>query len=306
MRILVTGKSGQVAQALAYVNREGGNRDHDLVFLGRPQIDLEQPAAIRAPVLAARPDIILSCAAHTHVDRCESEGDRAFAVNGVAPGVLGQAAAELDIPIIHLSTDYVFDGQVLDGQLRRPYREGDAVAPINLYGRSKLAGEVAVAAATPRHAIVRVSWVYSQFSDNFLALMLRLAASRSEISVVDDQVSCPTPAIELAQALLSLAEQMSVKQQYGVFHLSGADAVDRASLAGAVMDWARANGHPAADIMPVPGSTFPTPAQRPHYSALDCQKIATAYGIRLPSWHNWLGPCLDALVAKNQEAAAGR
>ena len=290
MRIVVTGKSGQVARALNHVN----NGRHELIFTGRPEADLERPDTLRAPIVAARPDLILSCAAFTQVDACETAPDRARIVNGEAPGELARIAHDLGIPILHLSTDYVFDGQ-----LRRPYREDDAPHPLSVYGASKLAGEVAVAAATPRHINLRVSWVYSQFSDNFLGAMLKLAQTRDTLNIVDDQVSCPTPALELADTLLDLAGRVpdAGPDGYGVFHLAGADPVDRATLARAIMDWARAHNLPAAEVHGVPSSDFPTPAPRPHYSALDCQKINAIYGIHLPSWRTWLGPCLEAIAA---------
>lgn len=292
MKILVTGKNGQVARALAFVNRK-----HDLVFAGRPELDLEQPGALRDAVLDIRPDVILSCAAFTQVDACESEPERALAVNGDAPAQLAEAAEALSIPIIHLSTDYVFDGA-----LQRPYREDDTPRPLSVYGRSKLAGERSVVANCRRGFVVRVSWVYSQFSNNFLSSMLKLAETRNEISVVDDQVSCPTPAIELAEALLNLAETVTGAGAWGgIYHLAGQEAVDRATLAEAVMRWAADRGRPTARIQRIPTSTFPTPAERPLYSALDCQKINATYDIVLPAWRDWLPPCLDAIVGKGRD-----
>lgn len=287
MKILVTGKHGQVAQALG-----NAGRHHELVFASRPELDLQQPDHIRDFILRLNPDLILSCAAFTHVDACESNPEQAYIVNGTAPGRLAAAADELGIPIVHLSTDYVFDGA-----LRRAYKEDDVPNPLSIYGRSKLAGEVAVMGAAQRGFVIRVSWVYSQFSNNFLSNMLKMAETRAEISVVDDQISCPTPGVELAAALLDFAERVTVTQASGdVYHLAGRESVDRATLAEAVMHWAAARSRPAARILRVPTSAFPTPARRPLQSVLDCRKIERAHGLVLPSWREWLDASLAAIA----------
>ncbi|WP_443751208.1 dTDP-4-dehydrorhamnose reductase [Asticcacaulis solisilvae] len=286
MRILVTGRSGQMGRAIAHVNH-----GHDLVVAGRPELEFERPDLIRAVVDAARPDVVINCAGMTQVDACEGEAERAFAVNAYAPGRLAEAAAKVGAAIIHLSTDYVFDGAA-----GRPYREDDPARPVSVYGRSKLAGEDAVIAANPRHAVVRVSWVYSRFADNFLSAMLRYARTRPEISVVDDQVSCPTPGVGLAAGLLRLAEGMGEAEVYGRFHLAGAEAVDRATLVEAVMAWAAEHGQPFVPVRRVASSAFPTPAPRPLYTALDSTKIREAYGIELPGWRSWFGDVLAAVT----------
>jgi len=287
MRVLITGKSGQVARALGQVHDPAR---HELVFLGRPECDLADPAGLRDPVLRAAPDIILSVAAHTQVDRCESEEAAAFAINAEAPGVLAQVATELDIPIIHISTDYVFDGE-----RRTPYLESDTPNPINVYGRSKLAGEQAVAVAV-RHAIVRVTWVYSVFGANFVKAMLDLARTRPEISVVDDQTACPTPALDLAAGLLAMAGKLVAAPDpalYGVFHGAGATSVDRYGFAEAALTAAARLGHPMPVLRRVKSAEFPAAAPRPSYSALDNGKLANVYGIAMPGWQS----TLDGVVA---------
>ena len=287
MRILVTGRSGQMGRALAHIGS-----DHDLVVAGRPELEFERPATIHALVSAVRPDVVINCAGFTHVDACEGEPERAFAVNAAAPGHLAAACAGVGAAIIHLSTDYVFDGEA-----NRPYREDDVARPLSVYGRSKLAGEDAVIAANPHHAVVRVSWVYSQFADNFLSAMLRYARDRPEISVVDDQISCPTPGVGLAHALLRLAEGLREPGVYGRFHLVGADVVDRATLAQAVMAWAHDHGRPSVPVCRVASSVFPTPAPRPLYTALDSTKIREVYGLELPGWRKWLDETLATITA---------
>ncbi|MGZ3305158.1 MAG: dTDP-4-dehydrorhamnose reductase [Asticcacaulis sp.] len=291
MRILITGKRGQVAQALAHVHDPS---HHDLIFVGRPEVDMSSPQALREPVLRARPDIIISVAAHTQVDRCESEPDLAFAINAEAPAVLAQAAADLGVPIIHLSTDYVFDGET-----HIPYVESDPARPLNVYGRSKLAGEQAIAAATDRHAIVRVTWVYSSYAANFVKLMLGLALTQPEISVVDDQIACPTPALELARGLFTMADRLirtTDTAAYGLFHGAGATSVDRFTFAEGALNYASARGHPLPVLRRVSSRSFRAAAPRPHYSALNSSKLEAVYGVRLPGWQNSLEACVHRIL----------
>ncbi len=295
MKILVTGKSGQVARALTHVHDPA---QHELVFLGRPEVDLASPAGLREPVLRAAPDIILSVAAHTQVDRCEAEPAAAFAINAQAPGVLAQAAAELDIPIVHLSTDYVFDGAK-----GAPYVETDEARPVNVYGRSKLAGEQAVAAATSRHAIVRVTWVYSIFGANFVKAMLTLARTQAEISVVDDQVACPTPAIDLAAGLFAMARRLTAApapELHGLFHGAGATPVDRYRFAEAALSAAARRGHPMPGLKRVRSTDFPAAAPRPAYSALDSRKLSAIYGVAIPAWQDALEGVVAAILDRGE------
>jgi len=291
MRILITGKSGQVAQALKHVHDPAR---HELVFLGRPDIDLTDPAGVREPVLRAEPDLILSVAAHTQVDRCETQEAEAFAINAESPGVLAKVAAERDIPIIHISTDYVFGGEK-----RVPYLETDATYPINVYGRSKLAGEQAVAAATARHAIVRVTWVYSIFGANFVKAMLNLASTGPEISVVDDQTACPTPALDLTAGLFAMSERLVAAPDpklYGVFHGAGATPVDRFTFAEAALTAAARRGHPMPELKRVKSADFVAGAPRPPYSALDSGKLAAGYGLAMPGWQDKLDGVVAAIL----------
>jgi len=291
MKVLITGKTGQVARALDHVHEP---QRHELVFLGRPEVDLADPASVRDPVLRVQPDIILSVAAFTQVDRCESEDAAAYAVNAESPGVLARTAAELGVPIIHISTDYVFGGEK-----RTPYLESDATNPINVYGRSKLAGEQAVAAATARHAIVRVTWVYSIFGANFVKSMLDLAKSRPDISVVDDQTACPTPALALADGLFAMAEKLVAAphpELFGVFHGAGATPVDRFTFAEAALTAAARRGHPMPALKRVSSADFFAAAPRPHYSALDSRKLTAVYGIAIPGWQSALDETVAAIL----------
>ena len=201
MRIAITGRDGQVAQSLAFIGPQEGV---EVVRIGRPAFDLTKPATIYPALEAARPDIVVSAAAYTAVDKAESDHDLAFAINATGAGEVAAAAARLGVPVIHLSTDYVFDGAS-----SRPYRETDDTNPLGVYGRSKLEGERAVAAAHPHHVILRTAWVYAPFGKNFVRTMLLLAGTRDEISVVADQWGCPTGAIDIARTLIKVAKMLA-------------------------------------------------------------------------------------------------
>lgn len=277
MRILVTGRDGQVARSLA---ERGSN--FEVVFAARPQFDLCDASSIERTVLETRPDLIVNAAAYTGVDKAEDEPELAMAVNGAAPGILARAAAAINVPIIHLSTDYVFDGS-----LDRPYRETDSVAPLGVYGASKLAGESAVAGSGARYAILRTAWVYSPFGTNFVRTMLRLATDRDVISVVEDQHGCPTSALDIADAILILAKRWEVEPRHGsdaIYHLCGAGETDWAAFARAIFAESAARGGPTADVKGIPASTYPTRAVRPSNSRLSCEAFADVFGYRAPEW----------------------
>lgn len=297
MRILVTGREGQVVSALA---EEAAGFGHEIVRLGRPDFDLARPDGMRAALEKHRPDIVVSAAAYTAVDQAETEPELAMAVNGTAPGVIAGAAAEFGLPIVHLSTDYVFDGLK-----PTPYLETDPTGPQGAYGRTKLAGEAAVAAANPRHVILRTAWVYAHGGKNFVRTMLRLAADRPELRVVSDQLGCPTYATDLARAILALAGQLPARPAgdagYGVFHASGTGDTSWAGFASAIFALSAAQGGPAARVIPIATADYPTPARRPANSRLDCNKLHAIYGLRQPHWHDGLQRCLAQLVEKSQD-----
>jgi dTDP-4-dehydrorhamnose reductase len=281
-----------VASALT---EEAPAHGHEIIRLGRPEFDLAKPEGIRAALEAHRPDVVVSAAAYTAVDQAESKPDLAMAVNGTAPGVIAAAAAELGLPIIHLSTDYVFDGLK-----PTPYVETDITGPQGTYGRTKLAGEQAVAAANPRHVILRTAWVYSHGGKNFVRTMLRLAADGPELRVVSDQLGGPTYATDLARAILAIAPTLPARQAgddgIGVFHASASGDTSWAGFANAIFERAVAEGLPAARIMPIATADYPTPAQRPANSRLNCNKLHRVYGIRQPHWYDGLTRCLSRLA----------
>lgn len=299
MRILVTGREGQVASALA---EEAPAHGHEIIRLGRPEFDLAKPEGIRAALEAHRPDVVVSAAAYTAVDQAESEPDLAMAVNGTAPGVIAAAAAELGLPIIHLSTDYVFDGLK-----PAPYVETDITGPQGAYGRTKLAGEQAVAAANPRHVILRTAWVYAHGGKNYVRTMLRLAADRPELRVVSDQLGCPTYATDLARAILEISGKLAGgeagDERFGVFHASGTGDTSWAGFASAIFEVAQGHGWAVSGVVPIATADYPTPARRPANSRLDCNRLQKVYGIRQPHWFDGLSRCLARLAEQERGKA---
>jgi dTDP-4-dehydrorhamnose reductase len=287
MRVLVTGAKGQVGEAVARL-LEGHAQvaAHD-----RASLDLEKPDDIRWCIRDARPDVIVNAAAYTAVDRAESDEDRARAVNAVAPGILAEEAKRAGALLIHYSTDYVFDGE-----LDRPYVETDATHPLSAYGRTKLEGERAVAAVGGRHLILRTSWVYAPRGRNFMLTMLRLAAERDELRVVDDQRGAPTSADALARATLALLD--AARETSGIYHATAAGVTTWFGFAGAIFD-GRARrlgeGFRIPALVPIATSDYPTPAKRPRNSVLSNAKLENVFGVRLGDWREGLDEALAAL-----------
>lgn len=280
MKLLVTGREGQVVRSL--IERSGNHMDFQVVALGRPQLDLADDTTIRRAIEKEHPDIVVSAAAYTAVDQAESEPEIAHQINAVAPGILAEAAAQANIPIIHLSTDYVFSGSSPD-----PYDEEGQPDPQSVYGRTKLAGESAVAAANPQHIILRTAWVYSPFSKNFVMTMLRLAVERDEIAVVSDQWGNPTCALDIADGILHISNRLAEQrpsESFGIFHLCGTGETTWSGLAENVMRVSRTNGGPSAKIRPITAEEFPTAASRPANSRLATGKLARTYGWVAPVW----------------------
>jgi dTDP-4-dehydrorhamnose reductase len=291
IRIAVTGTHGQVVRSL--VERAAGTTC-DVVCIGRPALDLAKPETIDSALAAFPADVLVSAAAYTDVNKAETESDLADLVNAKAPGLLAARAAALGIPVIHLSTDYVFDGAK-----RKPYVESDAIAAINAYGRSKANGERAVAAAQPRHVILRTSWLYSPFSRNFVRTMLDLANNQQEMRVVSDQVGNPTAAGDVADGILRVARNLVEGRgddRYGTFHMAAEGDATWAEFAAAIFAASAARGGPSARVVPIASAEYQTPARRPANSRLDCAKIARVHGVSLPHWQSSLGPCVGRIL----------
>lgn len=291
LRVVVTGWTGQVVRAML----ERVPAGVEVVALRRPDLDLAIPKMIAPALRAARPHVIVNAAAYTAVDQAESEPDLAMRVNGEAAGEAARAAAALGVPVIQISTDYVFDGA-----LDRPYREDDATGPISAYGASKLAGERAVAAASDNHVILRTAWIYSPFGKNFVKTMLRLAETCDEVGVVADQHGCPTSALDIADAILAVARNLVARPQdetlRGIFHMSAAGEAVWADVAEAIFaERERLGGKPVA-VKHIATTDYPTSAQRPANSRLDCGKLAARHGVTLPAWRRSLATCVERLL----------
>jgi dTDP-4-dehydrorhamnose reductase len=294
MRILVAGGTGQLAQSLieASAQRVGW----ELTAVGRPALDLHAPLSLARAIAAVRPHVVVNAAAYTAVDRAESEPDLAFAINRDGAGALAKAAADHGLPIVHISTDYVFDG-------RKPgsYVESDGTAPQGIYGRSKLAGEEQVAAANPRSIILRTAWVYSPFGSNFVKTMLRLAVERPELRVVADQRGNPTYAPHLADAILAilpvLVEAPPGGGPWGVYHAAGQGDTTWHGLAQEVMAAAAVHGRPSVPVRAISTEEYSTPARRPANSRLSCGTLARVFGITLPPWGEGVRQCVERLCS---------
>ena len=268
MRLVVFGRTGQVAQELAALHP-------DAQLLDRAAADLADPGACAGAIRALRPDAVINAAAWTAVDAAEAQEDAATVINGAAPGAMARACADLNIPFVTISTDYVFDGS---GSL--PWAPDAPTAPLNAYGRSKLAGERAVRAAGGRAAILRTSWVFSAHGTNFLRTMLRLSETRDALRVVDDQIGGPTPAAAVARAALVVAEALAQGQPGGTWHLAGRPHASWAEFARWIFACA---GRPVT-VTPIPSSDYPTPARRPLNSRLDCTTLARDFALGQPDW----------------------
>lgn len=279
MNILVTGANGQVGRELVRCGAEAGI---DVVALARADLDITDREAVRRTVEQAAPDAVVNAAAYTAVDRAESEPEAAFAVNRDGAAHCAAACADAGIPLVHISTDYVFDGT--KGE---PYTETDAPNPLGVYGASKWAGEEAVRDRLDAHVILRTSWVFSAHGSNFVKTMLRLSREREELRVVADQRGNPTAAADIARAALRIVQRAATREDasWGTFHFAGTPATTWHGLAEAVVAEARRHGPVRTQrVEPIPTSAYPTPARRPADARLDCARIAREWGIGPPGW----------------------
>ncbi|NOX83689.1 MAG: dTDP-4-dehydrorhamnose reductase [Alphaproteobacteria bacterium] len=284
MRIVVFGRNGQVARCL---QEEAGD---GLVALSRNEADLMQEGAAQKAIAAHQPDIVINAAAYTAVDKAEEEQDAAAQVNANAPGEMALAAKAAGAQFIHLSSDYIFDGKS-----EAPYGETDAANPLNVYGQTKLAGEQAVLSAYPQAIIIRTSWVFSEFGDNFVKTMLRLGAGRDSLSIVADQIGGPTPARDIAKTLLTIAaKKHRGAPGEGIYHYQGAPTVSWAQFAGKIFDYAGLS----VAVAPIPTTQYPTPATRPLNTHLNCGKIERDFGVAMPDWRVRLRQIIDTLSRK--------
>lgn len=295
MKILVTGREGQVVRSLIEAVR--ARPDVHLLAVGRPDLDLEHPGTIALAIEASKADLIISAAAYTAVDQAEDEPEKVFAINASGAEAVARSAAAANIPVIHLSTDYVFSGSS-----NAPYREDDATEPQSVYGKTKLAGEELVAAANTKHLIFRTSWIYSPFGGNFVKTILRLAKTRDEISIVADQWGNPTSALDLAGAILRAADVLRDTpdfSQYGIYHVAGTGYTNWSGFARQITNCARELGAPSARIKDIVTAEYPTKARRPANSRLSTERLASVFDWRLPRWEDGCATVVKRLVSIN-------
>ncbi|MCQ2030425.1 dTDP-4-dehydrorhamnose reductase [Stutzerimonas zhaodongensis] len=285
MKILITGSTGQLSRELQLALAGEGK----VLALGHKVLDLAEPGQIRQQVRLLRPDLIINAAAYTAVDVAQGERDRAFAVNAIGPGVLAEEAALLGVPLIHYSTDYVFNGRKAE-----PYGEDDQPAPLSVYGESKLAGEQAIQAVGGEHLVLRTSWVYSTHGHNFLLTMQRLLQERDSLSVVEDEIGAPTWAGTLAMVTADMVRKWRSGNggPSGLYHLTASGETSWYGFASAIAEHLQRQGLLRAKIEPIRSADYPTAAQRPLNSRLSCARLQRDWQVELPAWEAALKQCL--------------
>ncbi len=294
LRLVVTGKRGQLVQSLLEV---AAARGIDAVALGRPELELTNSRTIEAAISAIKPQLLVNAAGYTDTERAEDEPEIAQAVNVDGAAAVAASARKLAVPLIHISSAYVFDGLK-----ETPYREADPIRSLGAYGRTRAMGEAAVAAARPDHVSLRASGVFSPFGRNSLTNILRRAAQGGEMPVVADQRVNPTSAFDLAKGILAVAanlvHQPGNRELFGTFHLAGRGAASPAEFAEALFSLSAQHGGPSAQVVRIPSSQSVTRVRRPLNSLLDCSKIAAGHGIELPSWETSLPGCVERFLAQ--------
>ena len=300
MRVLIVGAVGQLARALLPRFVAAG---HAASAAGRPTLDLREPGTVRAALAALRPELVVNAAAYTAVDRAEDEPALAFAVNRDGPALLAAETAAAGIPLVHVSTDYVFDGAG-----GAPYVEDAPTNPAGVYGRSKRDGETAALAANPRTMVLRTAWLCSPDGSNFLRTMLRLASERDEVGVVADQRGAPTFAADLADAVVAMAPRLVAAPAgdpaFGVFHLTGMPWTTWHGFAAAIFEGAAARGRRVPRLRAITTAEYPTRARRPADGRLDCGAIAQVHAIEAADWRTSLLRCLDQLLGPEKRPGA--
>jgi dTDP-4-dehydrorhamnose reductase len=297
--ILVVGESGQLARCL----RDSATlRGVPMVTVGRPKLDLESGEGIDRVTSTVDPSAIINAAAYTAVDAAEAQPGRAFGINCAGAALLADMAARRAIPFIHVSTDYVFDGGKPS-----PYREDDVTGPLNIYGSSKLAGEAAVLKVNPCTAVIRTSWVYSPYGNNFVRTMLRVSKAQPVVRVVEDQRGTPTSAADLARAILAIVDRLRLPNgcdNAGIYHLAGQGETNWHGFAAAIFASLSRRGQRVPKLLAITTDDYPTAARRPKNSCLDSSKAERVFGVRLPPWRSSLEECLEQLDEVPKELRA--
>lgn len=282
MKILLLGANGQVGRELPEVVQRSEDKSVEVVALGRSQLDVTQETMVKQQISAIQPSIVINAAAYTAVDQAEKEPEAVFAVNRDAPGYIAKACANNNIPLIHISTDYVFDGEK-----EGAYQEEDSINPQSVYGKSKWEGEEAVRQNLVNHIILRTSWVFGVYGKNFVYTMIRLARQNEELRIVNDQQGCPTSAASIASALVAISLQIDNGENvgWGTYHYCGKPKTTWFQFAKAIFDCSKHKlDYKVKNVLPISTDEFPTPARRPQNSTLNCNKIRAAFHIEQADW----------------------
>lgn len=286
--IIITGKDGQLGFELCQIQNQYSNQ-FDFLFTNRNDLDLMNEASIENFIQQHQPKYFINCAAYTAVDKAETEKDIAYAINAIAPAIIAKTCAAINCQFIHISTDYIFDGEK-----KSPYLPSDEINPLNIYGVSKALGEKLAIENNPQSIIIRTSWVYSSHGKNFVKTMLKLMNERDEINVVDDQIGCPTNAADFADAIIQIVLKLnndSTFKHSNIYHYSNTGNISWFQLAQAIQEIANLN----CKVNPIPSAAYPTPAKRSNYSVMDTSYIAHDFGIEIKDWKISLQFMVDSL-----------
>ena len=292
MKILVLGCKGQLGRCL---NDQLKNTDHEVIYTSRGQIDIADFEVTKSKILKFAPDIIVNATAYTAVDKAEEDQETADLINHLAVANLTTLCNQLGSWLIHVSTDYVFDGNS-----NVPYKEVDQANPQGTYGETKLKGELAIQASGCKHIILRTAWLFSEYGNNFLKTMLRLGAVRDELSIVGDQIGCPTYAQDIARSIVEIVPQLNSRKDNGIYHYCGDQPCSWYDFANAIFDQAMAHNLKIPSIVnSIETSAYRTPAKRPVFSVLDCSKIENDFGVHASNWHDGIGQVISKLKLEN-------
>ena len=292
MKILVLGCKGQLGRCL---NDQLTNTEHEVIYTSREQIDIADFKVTKNKILEFSPNLIINATAYTAVDKAEEDHETADLINHLAVKNIADLCNQLECWLIHVSTDYVFDGNS-----NVPYKEDDQTNPQGVYGETKLKGELAIQASGCKHIILRTAWVFSEYGNNFLKTMLRLGAERDELSIVGDQVGCPTYAQDIARSVVEIVPQLNSRKDNGIYHYCGDQPCSWYDFANAIFDQAMAHNLKIPSIVnSIETSAYPTPAKRPTFSVLDCSQIENDFGVHASNWHDGIRQVISKLKLEN-------
>ena len=292
MKILVLGCKGQLGRCL---NDQLKSTDHEVIYTSREQIDISDFELTKSKILGIFPNLIINATAYTAVDKAEEDQKTANLINHLAVKNIADICNQLECWLIHVSTDYVFDGNS-----KVPYREDDQTNPQGAYGETKLKGELAIQSSGCKHIIIRTAWVFSEYGNNFLKTMLRLGAERDELSIVGDQIGCPTYAQDIARSIVEIVPQLNSRKDNDIYHYCGDQPCSWYDFANAIFDQAMTSNLKIPSIVnSIETSAYPTPAKRPAFSVLDCSKIENDFGVHASNWLDGVGQVINKLKLQN-------